>query len=136
MFNPMYALFKHTSNGVSFHPNPGSATNPDHLQFFKFVGRVIGKALFEGMYLECHFSKPFYKMMLGEDLTLEDLEDMENSLHQNYKWILENSVEGMDFFFTHDQEYFGKTEEIELCEGGKEKEVTDENKEEYIEKLA
>jgi hypothetical protein len=42
----------------------------------------------------------------------------------------------MDFFFTHDQEYFGKTEEIELCEGGKEKEVTDENKEEYIEKLA
>jgi len=54
------------------------------------------------MHLECHFSKPFYKMMLGEDLTLDDLEDMENSLHQNYKWILDNSVEGMDFFFCHD----------------------------------
>lgn len=81
MFNPSYALFKPTSNGVSFHPNPSSSLNPDHLAFFKFVGRVIGKAILEGIHLDCHFSKPFYKMMLGEDLSFDDLEDMENSLH-------------------------------------------------------
>ena len=63
---------------------------------------MIGKAIFEGMHLECHFSKPFYKMMLGEDLCLDDLEDMENSLHRNYNWMLDNSVEGLDLDFTHD----------------------------------
>jgi hypothetical protein len=42
------------------------------LNYFKFVGRIIGKALYDGHLLECYFSKPLYKMMVGEELTFED----------------------------------------------------------------
>lgn len=104
--------------------------------FFKFVGRVIGKAIFEGMYLECHFSKPFYKMMLGEDLTFEDLEDMDNDLYRNLGWCLKNSVEDCEFYFSVDQDYFGQRQAIELMPGGKDIKVSDESREQYIEKLA
>lgn len=66
MFNPNYSLFNLTSNGVSYYPNAQSYVNPDHLNFFKFIGRVIGKAVFDGNLLECYFSKPLYKCMVGE----------------------------------------------------------------------
>lgn len=52
MFNVDYSLFSPTSNGVSFHPNQKSHVNPDHLNFFRFIGRMIGKALFDGELLE------------------------------------------------------------------------------------
>ena len=72
MFNPNYSLFNLTSNGVTYYPNSQSYVNPDHLNFFKFIGRMIGKALFDGHLLECYFSKPLYKMMVGLDITFED----------------------------------------------------------------
>ena len=43
MLNPNYALFQHAANSATFQPNPQSSVNQDHLQFFKFVGRIIGK---------------------------------------------------------------------------------------------
>lgn len=109
MFYPDYALFTLCSNGTSFHPNTDSNVNPDHLQFFRFVGRMIGKALNDGHYLECHFSKPFYKMILGQDLLFEDLLGLENVLHSGYTYTLENELYDDEMTFTHDEEYFGET---------------------------
>ncbi|RYH30312.1 hypothetical protein EON65_05525 [archaeon] len=42
MFNPNYALFN-TIHGNIFQPNPQSHINPDHLAYFKFIGRVVGE---------------------------------------------------------------------------------------------
>eukprot|EP00971_Amphidinium_carterae_P085579 1693536-Amphidinium_carterae.1 len=36
----------------TFHPSKTSYVNPDHLYFFQFIGRIIGKALFDGHHLE------------------------------------------------------------------------------------
>ena len=46
IFNPMYALFC-TSPGdrVTYMINPASHCNSNHLSYFKFVGRVIGRSL-------------------------------------------------------------------------------------------
>lgn len=44
MFNPNYALFRREGSKSEFnHPNPLSSINPDHLHYFKFIGRIIGK---------------------------------------------------------------------------------------------
>ncbi len=48
MFNPNYSLFKLSSNGVTYYPDVHSSVNPNHLNFFKFIGRIVGKALFDG----------------------------------------------------------------------------------------
>lgn len=66
MLNPDYSLFTLSSNGVSYYPNNKSYVNSEHLNYFKFIGRMIGKALFDGHLLDCYFSKPLYKMMIGD----------------------------------------------------------------------
>lgn len=43
IFNANYALFKSSLNGNTFLPNAKSSINPDHLQYFKFIGRIVGK---------------------------------------------------------------------------------------------
>ena len=64
MFNPDYALFiPVASDRTTFHPNRMSEVNPEHLRFFKFIGRIIGKALYEGRVLDCHFSRAVYKVI-------------------------------------------------------------------------
>jgi E3 ubiquitin-protein ligase HUWE1 len=65
MFNPNYSLFTKSANGSTYMPNQKSYVHPDHIRFFKFIGRVIGKALFEGCLLECYFVKSIYKMLIG-----------------------------------------------------------------------
>ena len=63
MFNPDYALFTPVaSDRTTFHPNRTSWVNAEHLSFFKFIGRIIGKALYEGRVLDCHFSRAVYKV--------------------------------------------------------------------------
>ena len=40
MLNPMYCLFEYTSANT-LQINPASGVNPEHLTYFKFVGRVV-----------------------------------------------------------------------------------------------
>ena len=60
---------------------------------FRFVGRIIGKALCEGQLLDCYFIKALYKMMLGDTLVLEDLEDFDSQLFNSLLYTLENDPE-------------------------------------------
>lgn len=82
MFNPNLALFKKVPDRAStFQPNPTSyvqndeARGTNHLDFFKFVGRVIGKALFDGQCIEAYFTRSFYKHMLDQPLTYQAMPD-------------------------------------------------------------
>ena len=65
IFNPNYALFTSTEDGSTFQPNPSSSINPDHLSYFRFVGRIVGKAVADGYLLDAHFTRSLYKHMLG-----------------------------------------------------------------------
>lgn len=60
---------------------------------FRFVGRIIGKALCEGQLLDCYFIKALYKMMLGDTLVLDDLEDFDSQLFNSLLYSLENDPE-------------------------------------------
>lgn len=65
MFNPNYALFTSTEDGCTFQPNPHSSINREHLDYFRFVGRIVGKAVADGFLLDAHFTRSLYKHMLG-----------------------------------------------------------------------
>lgn len=49
-------------NVATFQPRENSYINPDHLHYFRFVGLVVGKALYDGYMLDAHFTRPFYKV--------------------------------------------------------------------------
>lgn len=93
MFNPNYSLFNLSSSGSTYYPNPKSYVEKDHLRYFKFIGRIIGKAIFDEQLLECYFVKSLYKIVLGEPLSFADVEDFDNEFFNNLKWCLENNVE-------------------------------------------
>lgn len=136
MFNPDYSLFNLTSNGVSYYANSQSYINPDHINFFKFVGRMVGKAIFDGQLLECFFARSLYKMMIGEELFFEDLSDMDNDFFRSLRWYLENDVTDLCQYFAITRDYFGKYQEIELKQGGSNIEVNNGNKEEFVQLFA
>lgn len=69
---------------------------------------------------------------MGLPLTYHDVEDFDNEVYQNLKWCLDNSVENLGLAFTESRDYFGQTEEVEIMDGGKDIDVTDDNKYEYV----
>lgn len=42
MLNPMYGLLEYAgANNYTLQINPNSGVNPDHLKYFRFIGRII-----------------------------------------------------------------------------------------------
>ena len=47
MFNPFYCLFEYSAHdNYTLQINPASGINPEHLDYFKFIGRCLGLAIF------------------------------------------------------------------------------------------
>ncbi|KAJ7644179.1 hypothetical protein FB45DRAFT_897156 [Roridomyces roridus] len=130
IFNPSYGLFdSRTSSQI----NPGSGINPDHLSYFKFIGRCLGLAIFHRRFLDAYFVPSFYKMILGKAMTLSDLEAVDADLHRSLNWMLDNDItDVLDETFTVTEERFGEHVTIELKPNGGDIPVTEENKKEYV----
>jgi len=137
IFNPNYALFTSPAS-VTFQPNPQSFVNPDHLSYFKFVGRVIGKAICDGQLLDAHFTRSFYKHMLGLPVSVQDLEAIEPDYFKSLQQLLASPLEllGLDLTFSAESNEFGLVSTVDLIPGGQEIAVTDESKHEYVKLLA
>ncbi|KAL7269455.1 E3 ubiquitin-protein ligase tom1 [Rhizina undulata] len=134
MFNPGYALFiPVASDRTTFHPNRMSGINPEHLSFFKFIGRIIGKALYEGRVLDCHFSRAVYKRILGKSVSLKDMETLDLDYYKSLVWMLENDITDIiTETFSIEADDFGDKKTIDLIPNGRNEPVTEENKHDYV----
>ncbi|KAL5499677.1 hypothetical protein EMCRGX_G011134 [Ephydatia muelleri] len=138
MLNPMYCLFEYAGNSnYILEINPASGVNPEHLTYFRFVGRVIAMALYHGKLIYNSFSMPFYKQMLQKKLTLQDIESIDHEFYNSLVWMRDNNIEecGLEMFFSCDFEVLGVVKSHELTVGGATRQVTEQNKNEYIELL-
>ncbi|KAH3905564.1 HECT-type E3 ubiquitin transferase [Parastagonospora nodorum] len=134
MFNADYALFVPVaSDRTTFHPNRLSSINPEHLMFFKFIGRIIGKALYEGRVLDCHFSRAVYKQIMGKQVNLKDMETLDLEYYKSLEWMLNNDITDIiTETFSVEVEAFGEMQVVDLIDNGREIPVTEDNKHEYI----
>ena len=134
MFNPGYALFQSVaSDRTTFHPNRLSSVNDQHLMFFKFIGRIIGKALYEGRVLDCHFSRAVYKRILGKPVSVKDMETLDLDYYKSLRWMLENDITDIiTETFSVQIDEFGVSKTIDLIENGSNIPVTEENKRDYV----
>lgn len=135
VLNPMYCLFEYANkNNYSLQINPASYVNPDHLHYFKFIGRFIAMALYHGKFIYSGFTMPFYKRMLNRKLTMKDIESIDPEFYNSLIWLRDNNVEecGLEMFFSVDFELLGEIKPHELKAGGADIQVTEENKEEYL----
>ncbi|KAF1940768.1 HECT-domain-containing protein [Clathrospora elynae] len=135
MFNPFYCLFEYSAHdNYTLQINPHSGINPEHLNYFKFIGRVVGLAIFHRRFLDAFFIGAFYKMILRKKVALQDMEGVDADFHRNLEWMLNNDItDALELTFATDDERFGETVSIELKPGGDDIEVTNDNKGEYVE---
>ncbi|CAD7923675.1 unnamed protein product [Amoebophrya sp. A120] len=137
MFNPNYALFEQAAGKQStFHPSALSGVNSEHLSFFRFVGRIIGKAVFDNANIPTFFTRSLYKQMLKRRVAPQDLEALDPEYYKQVQQIMHNDVTEMYLTFSTERQEFGQTKEYDLIPNGSKVDVTNENKHEYIQKMA
>ncbi|CAZ86344.1 unnamed protein product [Tuber melanosporum] len=134
MFNPFYCLFEYSAHdNYTLQINPHSGINPEHLNYFKFIGRVVGLAIFHRRFLDAFFIGAFYKMILKKKVVLADMEGVDADFHRNLTWMLENDITDiLDLTFSTEDSRFGETVTIDLKPNGQNIEVTNDNKREYV----
>ncbi|XP_060587198.1 E3 ubiquitin-protein ligase HUWE1-like isoform X3 [Ruditapes philippinarum] len=135
IFNPMYALFI-TSPGdrVTYTINASSHCNSNHLSYFKFVGRIIAKAIYDNKLMDCYFTRSFYKHIIGAAVKYTDMEAEDYSFYQGLVFLLENDVKdlGYDLTFSTEIMEFGINQVRDLIPNGRNINVTEETKYEYV----
>ncbi|KAF5567678.1 hypothetical protein H9Q69_009168 [Fusarium xylarioides] len=135
MFNPFYCLFEYSAHdNYTLQINPHSGINPEHLNYFKFIGRVVGLAIFHRRFLDAFFIGALYKMMLGKAVALADMEGVDADFHRSLQWMLDNDISGgiLEQTFSTEDERFGVMTTEDLIPDGRNIDVTNENKKEYV----
>jgi len=134
--NPNYSFFKYT-NDKTYELNINSMSSfieTDHLNYYKFIGRIIGLAILQNQYLPVNFSYIFYKKLLNRNLNFSDLIFIDSELYKNLNWLKNNNgIEELSLTFRIDEkDTFDNSKYIELKPNGSNIIVTDSNKNEYI----
>ena len=89
MLKPVHSLFEYSSHeDHKLQIDPASSGKPEHLNYFKFIGRVLGLCIFHRCFLDAFFTVPFHKMILKKKVTLADLESVDAELHRGLTWML------------------------------------------------
>lgn len=70
------------------------------LQMIEFVGRVVGKALYEGILLDYSFSHVFVQKLLGRYSFLDELSTLDPELYRNLMYVKVN-LRDMRMLFTY-----------------------------------
>jgi len=87
--NPNYSLLQYSSgNSYELEINPQSSLdNPLYLKYFKFIGRLMGLAIFNKQYFPLSFTLLFYKRLLGKEPEFSDLKFVDSQIYKNLKWL-------------------------------------------------
>lgn len=139
IFNPDKGLWQSSPTNQScmqINPNSKLACADDHLIYFRFLGRIMGKALFDHQLVHGHMVRHLYKHLLSWPCMFQDLELVDEEYYQNLKKMIDYSPEEVEMLcldFTVTQTNMGAVETIELLEGGVDMEVSAENLPEYLE---
>ena len=143
MDKPLYKLSKYSAKYLLlvFHNlnffalfSLQSQTNPNHLDYFKFVGRVIAKAIYDNKHLECYFTRSFYKHILAKGVKYTDMESEDYAFYKGLEFLIHNKVAdlGYDLTFSTEIREFGVLEVRDLIPNGRNITVTEDNKMDYI----
>jgi ubiquitin-protein ligase E3 C len=123
--------------------NPLLTDSMELLRHYEFLGRVLGKAMYESILVEPQFCLPFLNQMIGKSNSLEDLKNMDPEYYKNLTTLLNLSADqiiaaGLTFELTT---FVGKdgasgAKTVELLKGGRNKSVTKANVIQYVHLLA
>ncbi|KXS22341.1 HECT-domain-containing protein [Gonapodya prolifera JEL478] len=133
-FDINYGLFQATRE-QRLYPNPSAyARGDDQLRYLEFLGRVVGKAMYEGILVDVQFAEFFLAKWLGRQSYLDDLPSLDPELYQGMIFLknYQGNVEDLALNLTVSEQEFGQTRNVELVRNGSQIPVTNENRIQYI----
>lgn len=92
VFDPSLNLFKTTADN-RLYPSPISYINDsNHLHLFEFVGRMLGKAVYEGILVDVPFASFFLSLVLGQTQQafyscIDELPSLDKELYKSLTFI-------------------------------------------------
>lgn len=142
VIDPSLNLFKTTSE-ERLYPSPISYLQDNHLDLFEFIGRMLGKAVYEGIVVDVPFASFFLSQVSGQTSQalysyIDELPSMDPDLYRSLSYVkhYEGDVSDLDLTFSLDEDNMGRIETHELIPGGRAVSVTNENKINYIHLMA
>ncbi|KAH9979885.1 hypothetical protein BGW80DRAFT_1271015 [Lactifluus volemus] len=108
------------------------------LNWYRFIGRILGKALYEGILVDVAFAGFFLAKWLGKQSFLDDLASLDPDLYQGLIFLKHypGNPEDLSLNFTIADEEFGIAQTVDLKPNGSSIPVTRDNKLEYIHRVS
>ncbi len=133
-FNINYGLWALTEDHLMYPSPTASLLHNNSLELYEFLGRVLGKAMFEGIVVNPNFTFFFLRKLLGKTNTLSDLPTLDPELYKNLMFLknYEGDVDDLALAFTAIDTALGTHKEVPLIKNGENIPVTNENKLRYI----
>jgi ubiquitin-protein ligase E3 C len=134
-FHPDSGLFEETEDR-QLHPTPtASARTNAALQKYEFLGRIVGKCVYEGILIDASFASFFLQKWIGKMSYLDDLQALDKDLYygllklKDYTGDVEQDF-ALDFTITESSA--SGTTTVNLIPKGSETSVTRTNRLQYI----
>eukprot|EP00375_Theileria_parva_P001919 XP_764594.1 ubiquitin-protein ligase [Theileria parva strain Muguga] len=136
IFDPTYGIFEEVPEERSYYPCPNSGIiHENHLELFCFIGKIVGKALYEQILIEPVLSRLLLNLILKRRNTLDDLKLFDSALYRNItmlRGMSESEIEDLGLTFTCTTQCFGSTIQEDLIPNGHNTRVTKQNLESFI----
>ncbi len=134
LLSPDYGMLIFQEETRMYWFDPGTFESDDS---FFLLGLIVGLAVYNGVLLDLPLPLALYRKILGLDVKLRDLKDIEPTLGRSLEQILEYSGPGLveDVFcqtFSISMVRGGETVHVPLCPGGEDIAVTEENRREFV----
>ncbi|GMF80108.1 unnamed protein product [Phytophthora fragariaefolia] len=140
-FSPEYGFFLATEDQLLY-PNPGARyvvdTRKEALDRYRFLGRVLAKAVYENILVEPQFAAFFLNKLLGKFNYIDDLHSLDQELYKSLMRLkhYEGNVEDLALTFSVSEMEFGEVVTRNLVPDGANIPVTNENRIRYIHLMA
>ncbi|KAH7646304.1 Ubiquitin-protein ligase E3B [Dermatophagoides farinae] len=143
VFDPGLNLFRITSE-QRLYPSPTSYIHENHLSLFEFVGKMLGKAVYEGIVVDVPFASFFLSQVLGQQQSalyssIDELPSLDPELYKSLTYLKhydDGDISQLDLTFSVDEDCMGEIVTHELLHGGKAIPVTKETRINYIHLMA
>ncbi|XP_071801445.1 probable E3 ubiquitin-protein ligase HECTD2 [Asterias amurensis] len=133
VFDPKYAMFTFVEESRTLWINGASLESRDE---FELVGSLLGLAIYNGIILDAHFPTAIYKKLHQEKMDLQDLLEVQPSLGNGLKELLEYEGDVENTFCQTFQISFTSLGDevvtVDLLPDGSQIAVTNQNREEFV----
>uniref|UniRef100_A0A182QFN5 HECT domain-containing protein n=1 Tax=Anopheles farauti TaxID=69004 RepID=A0A182QFN5_9DIPT len=134
ILDPKYGMFKSFDESRTIWFTEDYFDSDDSM--FALIGILCGLAIYNFTIIALPFPLALYKKLLGEEVNMQDLQDLAPTVAQSMQSILDYGEQDMeevfDLSFTTTRNYFGELQTIPLKPNGENIRLNQSNKHEFV----